>query len=245
MAMSVTVKALGGTVAVLLLVAAVLRSDPHSERQVLAAAAPSAALISHAVKLQVFVGGEKVSEGGYVVFSGTVVKSDRTGSYLLTVAHGVDLTYLEEELNAQRVRYASRAGFRMDTDIRDLAARAKEIRSHYAGRRILIRLVWKKETRVDFQWEQAFKIPARAILVDPHEIGMDLALLHVPTKNLCPFQSAILALCVQARLCWTSGTPWGSMGCRSVGSPPCRRSGVMSRRRGGGCTPSRCRASRA
>lgn len=175
----------GGALVVLLLIGAALRPGPPSERQVFAAVAPSVALISHPVTLQVFIDGEKVrDERGDIVFSATVVKSDQTGSYLVTVAHGVDLTYLEEELNGTEARLGFRVGFRADADVRDLLSMARELRSHESGRRVTFKLIWGKDMRADFQWAQVFKIPVRVILVDPHSSGMDLALLHVPTKHL-------------------------------------------------------------
>lgn len=175
----------GAVLAGLLLVSTALRPGPPSEGQVFAAVAPSVGLISHAVKLQDFIDGQKVrEERGYVVSSGTVIRSDRTRSYLLTIAHGIDLTYLEEELNATGRRLGFRPAFRADTGMRDLSAVMQEIRSDLAGRRWVVKLIWKKEMRVDFQWEQIFKIPARAVLVDPHQRGMDLALVYVPARAL-------------------------------------------------------------
>lgn len=169
----------------LLVAVSTLRPDPPSESQVFAAVAPSVGLIAHAVKLQVLVDGQKVHEQrGYVVSSGTVVRSDRRGSYLLTVAHGIDLTYLEEELNGPTRQLGFRLGFRADSGLQDISAVVEGIRSHFAGRRWLVRLVWKKEMRVDFQWQQIFKIPGRAVLVDRHGTGMDLALVWVPTRGL-------------------------------------------------------------
>lgn len=170
---------------VALLASVMLRSAPPSEREVLAAVSPAVALIAHVVKVQVFIDGEKVrEERGYVVSSGTVVKSDRTGSHLLTIAHGIDLTYLEEELNTVQARLGFRVGFRTDTEIRDLHSVVREMSSHYADRRLTVKLIWKKELRADFQWEQIFKIPARAVLLDSHKTGMDLALVYVPARNV-------------------------------------------------------------